>query len=207
MMQSKKKSLILGVGLVSYLIALSILCNLYSGNAAETAKNTNGLTANNSTSSLDETVLAKVSEREKVPIKDLMVAHAVTLKPENIYRAKVLDKKAGKIYEIDLDSNHQIMNEHDIDTLLENKSKSEFVGKLSKGLVKKMEEIKKSGETDINVEIWIKTDEKLPQLPREILTIQEREAHLKEIRDFYANQKNTNAVVQKLEGLGYQILI
>jgi hypothetical protein len=204
-MQSKKKSLILGVGLVSYLIALSILCNLYAGNAAETAKNTNGLTAN-STSSLDEIVLAKVSEKEKVPIKDLMVAHAVTLKPENIYRAKVLDKKAGKIYEIDLDSNHQIMDEHDIDTLLENKRKSEFVGKLSKGLVKKMEEMKKSGETDINVEIWIKTDEKLPQLPREMLTIQEREAHLKEIRDFYANLKNTNAVGQKLAGLGYQIL-
>jgi hypothetical protein len=180
MMRSKKKSLILGVGLVSYLIALSILCNLYSGNAAETAKNTNGLTAN-STSSLDETVLAKVSERENIPIKDLMVAHDVTLKPENVYRAKVLDKKAGKIYEIDLDSNHQIMDKHDIDTLLENKRKSEFVGKLSKGLVKKMEEMKKSGESDINVDIWIKTDEKLPQLPREMLTIQEREAQLKAI--------------------------
>jgi subtilisin family serine protease len=36
--------------------------------------------------------------------------------------------------------------------------------------------------------------------------IHSRVLQLKEIRDFYANLKNTNAVVQKLAGLGYQVL-
>ena len=212
-MQSKKRGLALSVSLILGVIAISILCILYSGNATETVNSTTGLTANspsgvtaNNASSLKDIILAKVSEREKVSINNLKVVHAVTIKPENIYRFKILDKKAGRIYVINLDSNYKEMDKCDVDNLIESKRKSEFVGKLSKRLVKKMEEMKKSGESHIKVSMWIKPDKKLPQLPRERLTDQEQESRLKEIRNFYANQKSTNSVVKKLESMGHQTL-
>ena len=197
-MRTKKSGLILDVSLILSMILLSILSNnLYSGSAAVTA---------NSTRSLKEVILAEVSEREKVSIKDLEVVNTVTLKPENIYRAKIIDKKSGEIYGISLDSNHKVMDECDVDNLIESKGRSKFVGKLSKRLVQKMEDMKKSGESHIKVGMWIKSDEKLPSLPREMLTYQEQDARLKDIREFYANQKSTNSVLNKLKSMGHQVL-
>jgi subtilisin family serine protease len=66
--------------------------------------------------------------------------------------------------------------------------------------------MKKSGDSHITVGMWIKPDKKLPQLPRKMLTDQEKEAHLKDIREFYAGQKSTNSVVEKLKSMGHQII-
>ncbi|MEW5804196.1 MAG: hypothetical protein AB1847_19035, partial [bacterium] len=133
-MSRKKSSFILSV------MVVSVLVSLYFGNAARTESIANGLKDN---------ILAKVSKRENIPIENLEVTNIVTLKPENVYRAKVIDKKAGKVYAIDLDSNYQVIGKGDIDEVLENKRKSNFVGKLSKRLVNRIEEMKKKGESHI----------------------------------------------------------
>ncbi|MEW5804755.1 MAG: hypothetical protein AB1847_21905 [bacterium] len=190
-MLTKKSNLILSVTI------LSVLVSLYFGNAAKTESIANGL---------KENILAKISERENISIKDLEVINAVTLKPENIYRAKVLDKKAGKIFTIDLDSNYQVIDKVNIDTILGNKLKSEFIGKLPKQLVEKIEYMKEKGESHISVSIWTKTDKKPPKFPREMLTDQEKRLRLKEIREFYANQRSTNSLLEKLKSMGHQVL-
>jgi len=83
---------------------------------------------------------------------------------------------------------------------------TEFVGKLSEQLVKKMEEMKKSGESHIEVNIRMRIDGKPPQFPGKMLTEQEKQACLKNITEFYANQKSINSVMEKLESMGHQIL-
>ncbi|MEW5804572.1 MAG: hypothetical protein AB1847_20965 [bacterium] len=69
---SNKKSFILSV------IAVSVLVSLYFSNIVRTESIANGLKDN---------ILAKISEKENIPIENLEVINIVTLKPENVYRA------------------------------------------------------------------------------------------------------------------------
>ena len=194
MISSKKNR---GFIIIVTVLSIFVLFFCFSVNAAK-----------NGFKDREEIILTKISEREDIAIKDLMLVKKVTLNAGNISRAKVLNKKTGKLYDIALDSKNNIADKKDIDDLLRIKRKDQFIGKLSKRLAMKRDILLKSQNTDmdsyIDVGIWLNTDGAPPILPRENLTEEKRQAHLKKSREYYARQ--SSSLVNELKNAGHQVL-